>query len=61
MIRGQGCRNYRECRDVEAAVAATTRDYHERRGWLEYVKVNPVMDPMRGHPRFDSLMRRLGV
>jgi TolB-like protein/Tfp pilus assembly protein PilF len=35
--------------------------YEERRGWLAYLKVNPVMDPMRGHPRFDALVRRMGL
>jgi serine/threonine protein kinase/Tfp pilus assembly protein PilF len=31
----------------------------DRRGWLVYLKVNPLMDPMRGHARFDALMQRM--
>jgi eukaryotic-like serine/threonine-protein kinase len=47
--------------DIEAAMTSTYRAYDERRGWMAYVKVNPVMDPMRSHPRFDSLVRKLGL
>jgi serine/threonine protein kinase/Tfp pilus assembly protein PilF len=45
--------------DVERAIDWTERAYEDRRGWLAYVNVNPVMDPMRGHPRFEALVRRM--
>ncbi len=37
------------------------RAYEERRGWLAYFKVNPVLDPLRGMPRYEALIRRLGL
>ena len=45
--------------DVERAIDWAERAYDERRGWLAYVRVNPLMDPMRGHPRFKALVRRM--
>jgi serine/threonine-protein kinase len=42
--------------DVERALDYAERSYEERRGWLAYVRVNPLMDPMRGHPRFARLV-----
>jgi serine/threonine-protein kinase len=45
--------------DVERAIDWAERAYEERRGWLAYVRVNPLMDPMRGHPRFEALVRRM--
>jgi tetratricopeptide (TPR) repeat protein len=45
--------------DVDKALDWTEVAYDERRGWLAYLKVNPVMDPMRGHPRFDRLIERM--
>jgi serine/threonine-protein kinase len=35
--------------------------YAERRGWLAYLRVNPLMDPMRGHPRFEALLRKMDL
>jgi eukaryotic-like serine/threonine-protein kinase len=45
--------------DVERAIAWTERAYEDRRGWLAYIKVNPMMDPMRGHPRFEALVEKM--
>jgi serine/threonine protein kinase/tetratricopeptide (TPR) repeat protein len=47
--------------DVERAIDWAERAYDDRRGWLAYVNVNPIMDPMRGHPRFDALVRRMNL
>jgi Flp pilus assembly protein TadD len=33
----------------------------ERRGWLSYLRVNPMLDPLRGEPRFHALVRRMGL
>ena len=33
--------------------------FEERRGWLAYLKVNPLMDPMRGDPRFEALVQKM--
>jgi len=45
--------------DVERALDWADAALEERRGWLAYLKVNPVMDPMRDHPRFEALVRRM--
>ena len=43
--------------DVEAALDWTERAMEARRGWMAYLRVNPIMDPMRGHPRFERLLQ----
>jgi hypothetical protein len=35
------------------------RAYADRRGWLAYLKVNPMMDPVRSDPRFQALVGRM--
>jgi serine/threonine-protein kinase len=45
--------------DAERTLDWAERALAERRGWLAYVRVNPLMDPMRGHPRFDALVQRM--
>ena len=45
--------------DMERALDWTERALEARRGWLAYLRVNPIMDPMRGHPRFDALVARM--
>ena len=45
--------------DYDAAFAAMERAYAERRGWLAYLKVDPLFDPVRGDPRFAALVRRM--
>jgi serine/threonine protein kinase/tetratricopeptide (TPR) repeat protein len=47
--------------DVDRAIDWAERAYDDRRGWLAYVNVNPLMDPMRGHPRFEALARRMNL
>jgi len=43
----------------ERALEWLERAYRERRGWLAYLKVNPVLDPLRGHPRFEEMVRSM--
>jgi serine/threonine-protein kinase len=33
--------------------------YQERRGWLAYLKIEPMLDGLRGDPRFDRLLERM--
>jgi serine/threonine-protein kinase len=47
--------------DVEKAIDWAERAFDDRRGWLAYMNVNPLMDPMRGHPRFEALVRRMNL
>jgi serine/threonine protein kinase/tetratricopeptide (TPR) repeat protein len=43
----------------DRALDWTERAYQERRGWLAYLKVNAIMDPLRGMPRFEALVRKM--
>jgi serine/threonine-protein kinase len=45
--------------EVDRALDWADTAYEERRGWLAYLKVNPLMDPMRGHARFDALVKKM--
>jgi serine/threonine-protein kinase len=45
--------------DADAALDWTEVAYDERRGWLAYLPVNPIMDPMRGNARFDALAAKM--
>jgi serine/threonine-protein kinase len=45
--------------DVDGAMDWAERARADRRGWLAYLKVNPLLDPMRGHPRFEALVRQM--
>jgi hypothetical protein len=44
--------NERALDEIERALA-------ERRGWLAYLKVNPIVDPLRGNARLEELVKRL--
>ena len=35
------------------------RAYEGRRGWLAYLKVEPMMDPLRSDPRFAEFVHRM--
>jgi serine/threonine-protein kinase len=41
------------------ALAWAERAHEERRGWLAYLTVNPMLDPLRGEPRFQALVRAM--
>jgi serine/threonine-protein kinase len=45
--------------NLDTALDWVERAYDERRGWLAYFKVNPLLDPLRGSPRFDVLVEQL--
>jgi eukaryotic-like serine/threonine-protein kinase len=45
--------------DLTRALDWAERAFEERRGWLVYFAVNPLLDPLRGEPRFQSLLSRL--
>jgi tetratricopeptide (TPR) repeat protein len=47
--------------DYSAALANLEEAYRERSNILQYVKVHPFFDPLRGDPRFQDLVRRVGL
>jgi serine/threonine protein kinase/Tfp pilus assembly protein PilF len=47
--------------DFPRALDALEKAFEERRGWLVYLKVNPIFDPVRGEARFETLVRKMGL
>jgi len=47
--------------DHERALDWTERALEERRGWLAYLRVNPLLDPLRGQARFEAMIQKLGL
>ena len=45
----------------DRALAWAEQAYAERRGWLAYLQVNPLVDPLRGNPRFRALLEKMRV
>jgi serine/threonine-protein kinase len=45
--------------DLERALDWAERAYADRRGWLAYLKVNPMLDPLRQEPRFQALVKKM--
>jgi serine/threonine protein kinase/tetratricopeptide (TPR) repeat protein len=45
--------------DVEQALDWTERAREERRGWVTYLRVNPIFDPLRESPRFRALVEKM--
>jgi tetratricopeptide (TPR) repeat protein len=45
--------------DKEKALDWTERALDERRGWVAYLRVHPVVDSLRDEPRFSALVKRM--
>src|SRR6266550_4204653 len=45
--------------NVDRALDWAERAYDERRGWLAYFKVNPMLDPLRANARFQTLLKKM--
>lgn len=45
--------------DKNRAIDLIEKDYRQRSNWLNRLKVDPVMDPLRQEPRFKELMRKM--
>jgi hypothetical protein len=43
----------------DAALDWTEKAHAERRGWLAYLRVNPIMDGLRGRERFEKLVKAM--
>lgn len=35
------------------------RSHAERRGWMAYLNVHPILDPVRNEPRFKALVEKM--
>ena len=53
------CKVYAGLGDADHAFEWLERAYEDRRGWLAYLKVEPVLDRLRTDPRFTELVRRM--
>ncbi|HUQ98868.1 MAG TPA: protein kinase [Gemmatimonadaceae bacterium] len=47
--------------DKEKALDWIERAMEERRGWVAYLAVHPVVDPLRGEPRFEALVKKMEI
>jgi pentatricopeptide repeat protein len=47
--------------DKERAIAWLEQAYKEQSMIMQYIKVHPFFDPLRGDPRFADLVRRVGL
>jgi serine/threonine-protein kinase len=45
--------------EIDTAFEWLERAYHDRRGWLAYLNIEPLLDPMRADPRFHALVQRM--
>jgi serine/threonine-protein kinase len=46
-------------RNVDQVFHWLERAYEDRRGWLTYMKVDPIFDPVKDDPRFAEFLRRM--
>jgi tetratricopeptide (TPR) repeat protein len=47
--------------NADEVFASLERAYQERRGWLAYLKMEPMVDPIRTDPRFAGWLERMGL
>ena len=47
--------------DADQAFACLERACEERSGFMAFIKVEPLLDPLRSDPRFAELERRIGL
>jgi TolB-like protein/Tfp pilus assembly protein PilF len=52
---------YAQLGDKDAAFAELEKSYQNRDWFLQRLKVDPFMDPLRGDPRFDAMIKRLNL
>jgi TolB-like protein/DNA-binding winged helix-turn-helix (wHTH) protein len=53
--------NYARAGEIEAALRWLERAYEDRSPLLVLIKVNPAFDSLRTDPRFEDLLRRIGL
>ena len=45
--------------DKNRALDLIEKDYEQRNSWVNWLKIDPVMDPLRQEPRFKKLMEKM--
>jgi hypothetical protein len=45
--------------DVDASFDLLEKAHQDRRGWLAYLRIEPILDPLRSDPRFRRLLERM--
>jgi serine/threonine-protein kinase len=45
--------------DKERALDWVEAAFDDRRGWVAYLRVHPILDPLRDEPRFKALVQRM--
>jgi len=45
--------------NVDQVFAALEEAYQQRRGWMAYLNAEPLLEPVRGDPRFRELLQRM--
>ena len=45
--------------EKEKALEYLEKGYQERAGWMIWLKVDPIWDPVRSDPRFDALLKTM--
>jgi len=45
--------------DIDPAFDGLERAYAERRGWLAYLRIEPMLEGVRGDPRYQRLLERM--
>jgi len=45
--------------EVDASFDLLEKAHQERRGWLAYLRIEPILDPLRSDPRFARLVERM--
>ena len=45
--------------DKDRAIEQLNKAYEDRAGWIIYLKVEPILDPLRSDPRFAELVSRM--
>jgi hypothetical protein len=47
--------------NMDKAFEYLEKSYQRRELWMGYLQVDPVLDSLRGDPRFDNLVERVGI
>jgi len=48
-------------RNIDQVFYWFERAYQDRRGWMTYLKVDPIFDPVKDDPRFAEFVKRMGL